>query len=215
MLILNEIFRGHLDGYRGGPDDLGFVNALIGDVATLTKQSIDLTRVYAAGFSNGAMLSQVAACGAFSGEAPLTPFRAVAGCAGIVEIEPGEGKGLDACDAAYAARPANASGIAVLDIHGSEDPAVPFIGDPVLGFVGVEKNMERWSSRLGCSGDPVQTLNRGSGKYTNKLWKQGTCATTSEVELVTIKGLGHGCVNDGTTFSSSSYMLDFFQRHGL
>ena len=44
MLILNEIFRGHLDGYRGGPDDLGFVNALIGDVATLTKQSIDLTR---------------------------------------------------------------------------------------------------------------------------------------------------------------------------
>ena len=249
---------GHLGGYSAGPDDLGFVNALIADVVSATGQAIDMSRLYMAGFSNGAsyffsvvahlarrplhlastrahalasraplrtrarappraagaMLSQVAACGAFTGGAPLTPFRAVAGCAGIVEIEPGEGKGLDACDAAYAARPANATGIAVLDIHGSADPAVPFIGDPVLGFPSVTTNIARWAARLGCKGDAVQTLNVGGGKFTNQLWKQGTCDAMSEVELVTVKGLGHGCTIEDA-FSSTAYMASFFERHGL
>ena len=114
---------GHSDGYKGGPDDLGFVNAMIGDIASSTGETIDMTRLYAAGFSNGGMLAQVIGCGQFPG-APQTPFRAMASCAGIVEIEPGEGKGLDACDAAYGQRPANATGIAVLDIHGDKGVCV-------------------------------------------------------------------------------------------
>ena len=85
----------------------------------------------------------------------------------------------------------------------------------MLGFPKVQDNIDRWTKRLGCTGTPVQTLNAGSGKYTNQLWKRGTCATTSEVELVTVKGLGHGCTNDGDTFSSNVYMSDFFARHGL
>jgi poly(3-hydroxybutyrate) depolymerase len=115
--------------------------------------SIDSHRIWAAGFSNGAMMSETLAC------TSSDIFSAVGVVSGCTEMEPGNAGGLDKCDAVF-----GASGrlINVLHVHGNFDFIVPWNGDSVLGFPDTPTDMQRWANRVKCAGAPVQTFSNGT-----------------------------------------------------
>ncbi len=145
-------------------------------VANLTNYlCLDPDRIYATGFSNGAMLSQVRAANVIY----LCPYRlrlqrlaceawdlfkAAASVSGIVELKPGMAEGLAECSAAYKPSPRSTS---VIDIHGDLDIVVPWTGDAIFGYPTVPDNLKNWTQRNDCSGPASVTLNKTF--YTNQV----------------------------------------------
>ena len=114
-------------------DDSAFIRAIIEDVGTIIK--IDPKRVYAAGFSNGALLSYRLAC-----EMSDT-FAAVAPVAGVLVHSP--------CEPAQP--------VSLIDVHGMTDTVVPFDGggfNPGTGqpFPPVQDSVATWIKLDGCTG---------------------------------------------------------------
>ena len=93
-----------------GLDDVAFARAVVANQSA--SACIDPKRVFSAGFSNGAMMSEILACEAFD------LVRAVASIAGVVEYRPGNGEGIAECDAKNANSSKN---VPVLAIHGTAD----------------------------------------------------------------------------------------------
>ncbi len=111
------------------PDDVGFVAALINQVATVA--CIDPARVFAVGVSNGGALTARLAC-------ELSDR-----IAGVVIVAGGFSR-LPICTPA---RP-----VSVLEIHGSADPVVPYTGDPRNGRIGaVLPWVDAWAARDRCA----------------------------------------------------------------
>src|SRR4051794_10686067 len=116
-------------------DDVGFVSALIDELATTLP--IDRSRVFATGISNGGMFSQRLGCELADKVAAIAPVAGslsellVPGCA--------------------PARP-----MPVLMIHGDADPLVPWNGGPVAGsgnrgrVLSVADTVSRWVALDGC-----------------------------------------------------------------
>jgi polyhydroxybutyrate depolymerase len=112
------------------PDDVGFIEAVIERVATVA--CVDPARVYAVGVSNGGGLAARLGC-ELSGRV-----------AAIVVVSGGFGH-LPGCDPERR--------VSVLEIHGSNDPVVPYDGDPVDGHAGaVRAWLDGWARRDGCAG---------------------------------------------------------------
>jgi polyhydroxybutyrate depolymerase len=111
------------------PDDVGFVEELIEQVATVA--CVDPRRVFAVGVSNGGGLAARVGC-ELSGRV-----------AGIVVVAGGFGR-LPEC------RPARP--VSVLEIHGSSDATVPYHGDPRDGRAGdVRTWLAGWAVRDRCA----------------------------------------------------------------
>ena len=91
-------------------DDVGFARALVANVSAALL-CIDAARVWAAGFSNGGMLSQRLLCEASD------VFSAAASVAGVVALEPGDLGGLAACTQSLGAE-GRARSDSMLDVHG-------------------------------------------------------------------------------------------------
>ena len=125
-------------------DDVGFARAVV--AALQARYNIDAGRVFAAGMSNGGMLSHRLACEA------ADVFRAVASVAGT-----------DATARCTPSRP-----IAVLHIHARDDDHVLFNGgagpnafrdaSKVMDFVSVPDTVARWVQRDRCTAPPQRTL---------------------------------------------------------
>ncbi|HEY0344686.1 MAG TPA: PHB depolymerase family esterase [Solirubrobacteraceae bacterium] len=110
------------------PDDVGFVEELIEQVATVA--CVDPGRVFVVGVSNGGGLAARVGC-ELSGRV-----------SGIVVVAGGFG-GLPQC------RPHRP--VSVLEIHGSNDPVVPYRGDPRHGGAGdVRAWLAGWAQRDRC-----------------------------------------------------------------
>jgi len=131
-------------------------------------------------------------------------FRAVAGVSGVVEMEPGNAEGEQACDTAYASlnKP-----VSVLHVHGNADVVVPWDGNPVLGFPPVPDDFVAWSTRNKCQGDPVNTFTKGA--YSNQVYQSCNGGTT--IELVKNEGGGHEWPSDAD-FDSTTYIWQYFQK---
>lgn len=185
--------------YDHGPNDIGFVNAVIEDIPKASGQAIDANSIFAAGFSNGGMFAQMMAC-----QGGL--IRAVASCSAIVGIFPGGAPGLSSCDWEAEGR---AIAVPVLDIHGTDDPIVPWrgFGWPFYGYPPVEENMKRWASRNGCNDSAQLVWNNGN--FSSTLWPG--CDGPGDVELVTNDGGVHQCTCT-EEFCMTSYMADFFEK---
>jgi polyhydroxybutyrate depolymerase len=125
-------------------DDVGFARAVV--TAIKGRYSIDATRVFATGMSNGGMLSHRLACEA------ADVFRAVASVAGT-----------DATASCTPSRP-----ISVLHIHAKDDDHVLFNGgagpnafrdeSKVMNFVSVPETISRWVQRDHCATPAQRTL---------------------------------------------------------
>jgi polyhydroxybutyrate depolymerase len=159
-------------------DDVGFLRALPGELATLHR--IDRARLYVTGISNGGMMSYRLACDAAG------VFAAAAPVAANMSVE------LDG-----ACHPARA--VPVLIMNGVEDPIMPWKGGLVRvlwmtrGTVrSSEDSASRWLSLDHCGAlEPQQVLEAHPADGTSAVPRVARCADGGEVRLYEIRGGGH------------------------
>lgn len=169
--------RGTTPADRQGVDDVGFLTALVDHF--IEKFGVDKRRVYAAGMSNGAMMSYRLAC------ERADRFAAIGPVAGLMSQ-------------ALAAKCAPSRPVSVLVIVGTEDPLVPFQGGQVSGDRGAvlsaAETRQRWAAFNGCESEPAmkQELDRAPDDGTRvRSEAHGPCREGSEVVVQVIEGGGH------------------------
>lgn len=183
-------------------DDLSFFRALIRHLAG--KYSIDQSRVYLAGFSNGAMMTYQLGCELSE---QIAAIAVVGGSMTGRERAP--------------SRP-----LPVIIFHGSNDDHVPYEGGTgKLAKWGYPVNRQSvasavsfWVNSDGCSPQPYETAN-AFGEY--RRYSGGM--NGSEVELYTIRGAGHswpggrrawfGADSPSCEISATDKIWEFFARH--
>jgi polyhydroxybutyrate depolymerase len=148
---------------KQGIDDVGFITAAVADIKR--NVSIDASRVYVTGMSNGGMMSYTLAC-------DTSIFAA---------IGPVSGTQLDPCRSPHP--------LSVMTIHGTKDPLVPYGGGPGHGFAHINgppvpQTNAFWRKVDQCR-TPVETT---SGSVTTST---AGCPDNRSVVLVTVGGGGH------------------------
>ena len=159
-------------------DDVGFVAAMLASLEG--ELCVDAKRVFATGFSNGAMLAHRLACQLSD---RIAAIAAVSGGMGNRNLDVTPVQTLFPCSPG---RP-----VSVLHIHGTQDACYPFDGGYVpLSAITAEPVMTTvtdWAGRNGCSSGPPSTvLTAGIATC-----QQYPCPEAGEVELCTIDGGGH------------------------
>jgi polyhydroxybutyrate depolymerase len=144
-------------------DEPAFVRAMLADIDT--RVNVDPKRVYAAGFSNGALLAYRLAC-----EMSDT-FAAIAPVAGALTYTPCEPQ----------------QPVSLVHVHGLADTTVPFEGGgSFVAFPPVRDSLTTWAALDGCTGaEQVQQ----DGIVTHTTF--GSCPPGVSVELYTLAGVGH------------------------
>jgi polyhydroxybutyrate depolymerase len=168
-------------------DEAAFVRQMLSDLGTLVN--LDPRRIYAAGFSNGAMLVYRLAC-----EMSDT-FAAVAPLAGTLFYTPCQPQ----------------QPVSVVHVHGLSDTVVPFAGGGDLlsgGFPPVEQGIATWAQLDGCSS--AAQVEQQAGGITHTAYT--SCQSGSAVELYTVQVLGHGWPS-AAEFPASQVIWDFFLAH--
>lgn len=146
-----------------GYDDVGFVTALVETLAA--TDCVDASRIYATGFSNGAMLAHRMAC-----EAPDV-FNAMAPVAGP--------RMTDACDAD--------TPVSALLIRGADDPRIPLAGGTFDGSfrASLDAMAQTLAQRNQCDGS--RTESRAGAHCT----EYSGCANARSVHACTVIDTGH------------------------
>jgi len=194
-------------GVAAGHDDVGFVRALLD---TLGRElSLDSTRVYATGISNGAMFSYRLACdlpGVFAAIAPVAgamPSGLTEGCA-------------------------TTKAVSVLAMQGTADPLLPYRGGMAGGrgsVLSAAESIAFWARVDGCATTPARaaSIDRVRDGTRAELTTYSGCRDGVGVALYTIDGGGHtwpGGPAVGRAVGRVSRELDataavweFFARH--
>ena len=149
---------------REGVDDVGFVNAVVDDIAA--NLDIDPRRRYATGISNGGMLAYALAC-------DTGTFAA---------IGPDSATQLDTC--------ATPHPTSVLHIHGTADPRIRYDGGPGSGVATPDggpspPDLNAFWRNIDRCAPPSATTN---GAVTTSA---ADCPDGRSVVLVTVDGGGH------------------------
>ncbi len=149
---------------RTGVDDVGFVLNMVKTIQA--SLPIDADRVYAAGMSNGAILSYTLACDS-------DVFAAIGPTSGTMLVD---------CK--------NPNPVSVIAIHGMLDTSVPFDGSKGSGMAGIdgppiESVISTWRSIDSCAAPSSST----EGVVTTSI---AQCANGRTVELITVADAGHG-----------------------
>ena len=192
------------DGWPTGavlpPDDVGFLSALIDALAA--ELGIDRKRVYAAGFSNGASMVYRLACQRPELVAAVAPISG----------------GMSAPIASACARGAP---VAIIAMHGTDDPIVPFDDRQ-------QNDIRTWVRRDGCPEKPspsrLPDTDPDDGTKT-RMDLYALCAAGTAVAFYTIEGGGHAwpggetpwaLARHGSTprdFDAAAVIWDFFQKY--
>lgn len=182
--------RWNWDGRAGGPDDFGFVRALLADLEQ--RLCIDTNRVYAAGHSNGAAFAGLLAC-----RAPYE-FAAVASVSATVP---------SSCPPGIAP--------SMLTVRGTADPSVPYDQSTIDNVVGTWAENDDCSEHPrgeepisgvrrvrydGCAHGAAVVVDTVVGGV--HVWPGSPTAATKA-----------GNSTAGQTFPATREVLDFFARH--
>jgi len=167
--------RGASEPDRRGVDDVGFLTALAGKLQN--EHGIDPGHVFATGMSNGGFMANRLGCDR------ADVFAAVAPVAGTL------GAGV-ACNPS---RP-----VAVLEVHGTADPLVPFNGGTMRGrggtsdIVSAPAMVDRWRTADGCQGAPASETLPGTGDGTVvHRFASTSCAAGTAVVFYQVDDGGH------------------------
>jgi polyhydroxybutyrate depolymerase len=164
---------GHTPARVAGVNDVAFTAGVLNQIEG--RYSVDRSRIAAAGFSNGALLSELLGCRL---AARLTLVAPVEGPL-PVSVSP-------------SCRPARA--ISVLEVHGTADEAIPYGGGHFVGSGGgttvlsAPASAARWGSLDGCrtQGQAAESA------HAAVLTTYSACHAHVLVELRSIQGGGHG-----------------------
>jgi polyhydroxybutyrate depolymerase len=187
----------------GGVNDLGFLHALLDTM--LAKYSINATRVFACGFSNGGFMSNRLAC-------QSTRFKAIAGVGGTM-TEPT----FNACNPTIK--------IPVLQIHGTADAIVAY-GGTVGTSASVDNTIAFWNGKNNCPTTYSNTMlpdivTEGS---TVERFEYKPCSANTEVQLLKVINGGHqwpgatgisGLGNLNMDINASQEIWNFFNKFGI
>jgi polyhydroxybutyrate depolymerase len=160
---------------RGGIDDVRFVEDVLDDLAAALP--LDSTRIWAVGFSQGALLSHFLACeipdriAAFASVAATMIEQVVVGC------EP-------------------ARQVPWMFVHGSEDPVLPAAGESgaFARTISIETTAAIWADFDGCGEDPVVTELPDAGDQERtrvRLHDWSGCEAGTDVQWYEVLGGGH------------------------
>lgn len=192
-------------------NDVSFTTALIDHLQQI--RSIDNHRIYATGFSKGAILAQALACklpnriAAFSSVAGALPVRLKSNCQPPTPVS-------------------------ILMINGTNDRSVPYHGeDPQQrgALSSVPATVSFWRAHDGCpSSSQMRQISEGnSSDLKVKISRYSSCKSGSEVLLASVVGGGHfwpggassdmsiNKLNNQLGFSASRTSWNFFNRHTL
>jgi len=188
-------------------DDVSFVRQIVDDVSR--QLPIDSSRIYAVGFSNGAMMTYRVAIELSEIFAAIAP---VSGPMGFEEAHP--------------SRP-----VPVLHFHGTVDEFAPYEGGvgkrsvSRCNFRSAEQSVAAWVAANGCDPMPtvvkLPTVVEDGTEITRRHYTGGR--EGSEVIFYTIEGGGHTWPGRSTPFSilgkstknidANELIWTFFQRH--
>lgn len=184
-------------------DDVGFLSALIDKIQS--DYSIDPNCIYSTGMSNGGFMSYELAC-------QLSHrIAAIASVTGSMMQAR-----FNACNAIHPTP--------VMQIHGTADPTVPYIGN-AQGMMHIDTLVKRWAQFNDCdlapTVTPVPNTNLLDGT-TAEHQVFGNGAQGSTVELFKVSGGAHtwpgASITIGVTnqdFSASVEIWKFFRRYKL
>jgi polyhydroxybutyrate depolymerase len=185
-------------------DDVGFLSALIDEIQS--QYAIDPNCIYSTGMSNGGFMSYELAC-QLSGR--IAAIASVTGS--MIQSR------FNACNA-YHPTP-------VMQIHGTADPTVPYIGNPAQGMMHIDTLVKRWAQYNNCdltpSVTPVPNTNLMDGcTAEHQVFANGDQGAT--VELFKVIGGAHtwpgASITIGVTnqdFNASVEIWKFFRRYKL
>ncbi|CAK7222194.1 hypothetical protein SCUCBS95973_004758 [Sporothrix curviconia] len=209
--------------WKGAPyenttvDDIAYVHDIIATVAD--TYTVDRTRIYACGKSNGGGFTALLAC------RPDTS----AIIAAFAPVSPALYQGTYSFYNCTPSRP-----VPILHSHGVEDRDTEFLGrTPLGGSFGPEPDVRlwrrQWAERNGCRGPyagswPLPSVREVHPGAWEEVWD---CPEDAEVRALTIEGLGHawpstagldlaGSPNQTANFNfTSQHLVQFFSRHHL
>jgi polyhydroxybutyrate depolymerase len=184
-------------------DDVGFIREV---VRNLTHQmTIDHSRIYATGMSNGAMMAYRLACEASDVFAAIAPVA-----------------GTDTTRQCTPARP-----VAVVHIHAKDDSHVLFGGgagpdsvalSQVTDYVSVPATISKWAKLDGCTAAPRRVLDK-PGAYCEAY---ASCNGAAQVQLCVTDAGGHSWPGGhkpraagaapSEAISANDVMWEFFNR---
>lgn len=171
-------------------DDVQYVRDLL---AVLEREyCIDPSRIHAAGFSNGGFFTHRLGCELSD---RLASIAVASGQVGVPCTPPRT--------------------MPVIQTHGTNDPIVPYGGNPALMFPSTVMTMNGWAARNGCSVASV-VLSDDAGVRV-ETWPG--CRDGAEVTLHTVAGAAHDWFGGGTQWTmptplkSTLVFQDFFTRH--
>jgi len=195
---------GHCCGQaaRDNVDDVGFVRAVIAELSA--SLNIDPKRIYATGFSNGAILTYRLGCEMAGQIAAIAPVSAT--------------PAREDWEACQPSRP-----LPVIHFHGTEDEPNPYNGGVTPGgvqFVSVEEAIRFWVDFDGC---PSEATRSQSGSIIHDVY--APCQAGASVELYTITGGEHAwpggeAVNrrmgePNMEISATALIWEFFLAHPM
>ncbi len=180
-------------------DDVQFVSKILDAIEA--KACVDKQRIYATGYSNGAMMTQRLACEMAD---RIAAFAPVSGPLLLKNKECTPGRGVP-----------------ILEFHGNADETLPLEGT-AYGMPAIEDVVEGWAKRGRCQPEAQEIFRNGDASCVSY---QG-CSDGAEVVFCTIEGGGHtwpGATSvydpeDGhiaTGISANDAMWEFFKKHPL
>jgi polyhydroxybutyrate depolymerase len=163
--------------HRRGVDDVAFVAGLIHYL--VVTGHVNASRIYATGMSNGAIFTQRLGCDLAGRLAAIAPV------AGPMPVP--------VAGSCHPSRP-----IAVLEIHGTADPLVPYGGGQVHGASGgvvrsVAWTFARWRAVDRCRPSPASALLPDTARDGTRVRvsRGSACTPGAPVVLYTVTGGGH------------------------
>jgi len=155
-----------------GVNDVVFLNTLVRQLAT--TYPVDTTRVFVAGFSQGAQLAQRYGCES------ARPPAGIAAVAGLTPRALAEG-----CDPA--------ASFPVIAVHGDADPIMRYHGfGQGANILSADEMLELWAGVSGCAGEPDEdTLPDDNGDGTTVTVLTYEACAGARVRLDRVNGGGH------------------------
>lgn len=202
----------HYSSSQVDKNNASFIVALIEHLQKI--RNVDRQRIYATGFSSGAILTQTLACNLSE---RIAAFASVAGTLPV--------------NVAASCKPPTP--VSLLMINGKGDESVPYPGgkvDDVREVLSVPKTAEIWRQHNGCAlnAKKVEPLANIASDQSSKveISHYSGCHGGSEVMLISVEGIGHlwpGSASEKAkqaqsnvnAINASQTIWNFFQRHAL
>lgn len=168
-------------------DDVSFLKKHIESM--IDNYSIDASKIYVVGFSNGGMMAYRLGCELSD---IVSGIGVVAGTLGITNCTPN-------------------NPVSLIHIHGNEDVIVPILGGEGQADVGVvftpaKDSVNVFVKANKCLSEEKLVLEKNS--FT--IWDE--CDKNTSVEYAVLDKVGHGWV-ENSSFSTSEFVYDFLIRN--